>query len=218
MATRVEQNPSMEEIIIATKFLIGVIYFTGQGVPQSSSEAVKWFNAAAEQGYAMAQRGLAVINEYSSPMSKTENLNRLATEQSEAYAQYYLGYVFSTGLGLPQNDAEAVKWYRLAAERGYVDAQCALGRAYDAGQGVPQSDAEAVKWYRLAAEQGNATAQYFLGMKYDIGQGIPQSDTEALKWYRLAAERGYAPAQNNLGNMYHDGRGGPKSETEAVKW
>ena len=60
------------------------------------------------------------------------------------------------GQGVPQDYAEAVKWYRLAAEQGYAAAQYNLGVMYDNGQGVPQDYAEAVKWYRLAAEQGDA--------------------------------------------------------------
>ena len=71
---------------------------------------------------------------------------------------------------MPQDYAEAVKWYRLAADQGYADAQNNLGVMYDQGQGVPQNYAEAVKWYRLAADQGDAAAQYNLGVMYDKGQ------------------------------------------------
>ena len=44
-------------------------------------------------------------------------------EQGHAIAQYYLGYMFSTGDGLPRDDAEAIHWFRLAAERGHTSAQ-----------------------------------------------------------------------------------------------
>lgn len=36
-------------------------------------------------------------------------------EQGVAWAQNDTGYAYSTGEGVPQNYAEAVKWYRLAA-------------------------------------------------------------------------------------------------------
>ena len=64
--------------------------------------------------------------------------------------------MYNNRRGVPQDDAEAVKWYRLAAEQGYAEAQSNLGVMYNNGRGVPQDDAEAVKWYRLAAEQGYA--------------------------------------------------------------
>ena len=58
----------------------------------------------------------------------------------------------------PQDDTEAVRWYRLGAEQGYASAQYNLGLMYDNGEGVPRDDAEAVRWYRLGAEQGYAGA------------------------------------------------------------
>ncbi len=64
---------------------------------------------------------------------------------------------------MPQDYAEAAKWYRLAADQGDTGGQYNLGLMYARGQGVPQDDTEAVKWYRLATEQGFAEAQYYLG-------------------------------------------------------
>ena len=75
--------------------------------------------------------------------------------------------MYAEGQGVPQDYAEAVKWFRLAADQGNATAQYNLGLMYDKGQGVPQNYAEAVKWYRLAADQGNAVAQFNLGVMYD---------------------------------------------------
>ena len=104
-----------------------------------------------------------------------------------------------TGEGVPQDAAEAVRWFRLAAEQGHASAQYNLGVMYDTGEGVPQDAAEAVRWYRLAAEQGYASAQNNLGFAYGTGEGVPQDAAEAVRWFRLAAEQGHASAQNNLG-------------------
>tara|TARA_B100001105_G_scaffold174513_1_gene140621 strand:- start:446 stop:796 length:351 start_codon:yes stop_codon:yes gene_type:complete len=87
-----------------------------------------------------------------------EETKRLA-EQGLANAQYSLGLMYDEGEGVPENDAEAVRWYRLAAEQGNTLAQYNLGVMYANGRGVPENDAEAVKGYRLAAEQGDASAQ-----------------------------------------------------------
>ena len=95
-----------------------------------------------------------------------------AAEQGLATAQYNLGVMYGTGEGVPQDDAEAIRWYRLAAEQGLATAQYNLGVMYDDGLGVPQDDAEAIRWYRLAAEQGLATAQYNLGVMYSTGRGV----------------------------------------------
>ena len=82
--------------------------------------------------------------------------------------------MYDIGRGVPEDDAEAVRWYRRAAEQGHAGAQYFLGLMYDYGLGVPLDDAEAVIWYRLAAEQGDASAQNNLGVMYGTGEGVPQ--------------------------------------------
>jgi len=76
-------------------------------------------------------------------------------EQGDAEAQSALGIMYDLGEGVPEDDAEAVKWYRKAAEQGNGEAQHTLGIMYANGKGVPEDDVEAAKWYRKAAEQGH---------------------------------------------------------------
>jgi TPR repeat protein len=83
---------------------------------------------------------------------------RAAVEQGEAWAQFNLGVTYEFGKGVPQDYAEAAKWYRLAAEQGYALAQSNLGGMYGNGKGVPQDDILAHMWSNLAAAQGNAGA------------------------------------------------------------
>ena len=64
---------------------------------------------------------------------------RAKAEQGDVQAQYNLGIMYETGRGGPQDEAEAVRWYRLAAERGLADAQVNLGNSYSNGLGVPRS-------------------------------------------------------------------------------
>ena len=78
---------------------------------------------------------------------------RARAEQGDAVAQYNLGVIYATGEGVPQDDAEAVRWYRLAAEQGYALAQGALGAMYMNGQGVPQDHETAHVWLNLAASR-----------------------------------------------------------------
>ena len=66
------------------------------------------------------------------------------------------------GLGVAQDDAEAVRLYRLAAAQGLADAQYNLGDMLEHGKkhgkGVAKNRAEAIRLYRLAAAQGHANA------------------------------------------------------------
>jgi TPR repeat protein len=126
--------------------------------------------------------------------------------------------MYGNGIGVPQDCAEAAKWYLLSADQGYSDAQFNLGFMYDSGTVVPQDFAEAVRWYRLAADQGYDMAQDRLGVMYDNGTGVPQDYVEAAKWYRLAADQGLAWAQYKLGVMYETGTGVPQDNAQAEKW
>ena len=41
-------------------------------------------------------------------------------DQGVASAQFNLGLIYLEGQGVPQDGAEAVRWYRLAAEQGHA--------------------------------------------------------------------------------------------------
>ena len=138
---------------------------------------------------------------------------RKAAEDGDATAQYELAWDYDLGLMVPEDHAEAVKWYRLAAEQGHVEAQGRLGLKYDLGEGVKKDDWEAVKWYRLAAEQGHVEAQYALGLMYGKGKGVLENYQEAVKWYRMAAEQGHAIEGPRRGG---GGRAGPRRGSSKV--
>src|SRR5207245_9980584 len=144
--------------------------------------------------------------------------NGKASDQGEAKAQYAIGYMHYHGQGVPQNYAEALRWYRKAADQGYARAQYALSYRHYEGKDVAQDYAEAVRWYRKAADQGYAEAQCDLaGLDYQ-GKGVPQDYSEAVHWYRKAADQGYAKAQYALGDAYSQGKGVPPDYAEAARW
>ena len=111
---------------------------------------------------------------------------RARAEAGDAEAQVDLGVMYFVGDGVPQDYAEAVRWFRQAADQGLAPAQFSLGVAYGSGEGVPQDEAEAVRWFRLAADQGHAVAQGGLGFMYANGRGVPQDYVVAHMWYNLA--------------------------------
>ena len=126
--------------------------------------------------------------------------------------------MIGNGLGVPQNYAEAAKWYRRAADLDYAEGQYNLGILYQQGQGVPQDYAGAVRLYRLAISQYFAPAMSNLASMYHKGLGLPQDDVEAVRLYRRAADQGNTQAQNNLGTMYAFGQGVPQDYVQAHMW
>ena len=99
----------------------------------------------------------ALLAFQSAAASQFDETKALA-EQGDADAQYNLGIMYDTGLGVPENDAEAVKWFRKAAEQGYADAQYNLGLMYAKGDGVPENNIRAYVWFSMAKTQGDINA------------------------------------------------------------
>jgi TPR repeat protein len=109
-------------------------------------------------------------------------------ERGNPAAQAYLGFMFETGRGVPQNYTEAAMWYRRSAEQGYGAAQYALGLLYDKGFGVPQDVVEANKWLTLSAANANpqdrvrrALIRDAVTTKMTHGQ-LARARTRALEW------------------------------------
>jgi len=84
---------------------------------------------------------------------------RVSAEQGNAEAQYNLAMLYDRGIGVENNDIEALKWYRQAAEQGYAKAQYNLGMMYYFGKGVPQDKATGYQWVILAADRGLEAAK-----------------------------------------------------------
>jgi TPR repeat protein len=109
--------------------------------------------------------------------------------------------MYHEGQGVPQDDAESLRWLHKAAEQGDADAQSLLGAMYANGRGLPRDDVEAVRWWRKVAEQGNANAQAKLGIMYTKGRGVPKDYVQAYMWLNLAAageEEGAAQLRDSL--------------------
>lgn len=83
---------------------------------------------------------------------------RTLAEQGDACAQFNLGHMYRTGLGVPQDYQQAMFWDRQSAERGNAAAEFNLGVSYYNGQGVPQDYVLAHVWLSLSAIQGDADA------------------------------------------------------------
>ncbi len=137
---------------------LGRMYAKGQGVPESYTEAAKWYRKAADQGNAEAQIALAELHEAGQGVARDEKeaakLYRKAAEHGLAAAQYNLAAMYVIGKGVQQNNAEALKWYRRAAEQGDPLAQFNLGMRYYEANGVVADPVEAYQWLSLASAQG----------------------------------------------------------------
>lgn len=101
---------------------------------------------------------------------------RRTADSGSAEAQLNFGFLFESGQGVPQDNAQAVRWYSEAADHGLVVAQWNLGLAYEKGLGVGQDYGKARYWYLQAAQGDDRNAQngggqffYLVWAEFPIG-------------------------------------------------
>ena len=126
-----------------------------------------------------------------------------AADAGDARAALYVGVLYDSGLGVPQDARQAMAWYRRAAAAGSAPGAFNVGVLYDAGQGVPQDASQAATWYARAAAQGFARAQYNLALMYEAGSGVPRSTARAIALYTSAARGGISAARAHLETLGH---------------
>ena len=107
-------------------------------------------------------------------------------DSDDSLSQFVHGVMAELGKGAPQNDQEAVNWYRLAADQDFAPAQYRLGLMYQRGRGIFQSYQEAAKLFRAAAMANFVPAQGALAVLYRDGNGVVQNLVQAYLWFAIA--------------------------------
>jgi hypothetical protein len=139
-------------------------------------------------------------------------------EGGNPIAAYTLGVMYANGRQVPQDFAEAKKWYLFASEHGLSIAEFSLGYAYEHGQGTAVDLPEAIKWYHIAIDHNVAAAKLELAALYHEGKGVPKDEMEATRLVRSAAEQGFSVAQVILGSIYIEGIGVPSDDSLGYQW
>ena len=134
---------------------------------------------------------------------------RAAAEQGDAEAQSILGVMYGHGMGVPQDFAEAMRWYRKAAEQGHALGQSALGIMYVEGRGVPQDLVLAHKWLNLAAARMPASIENGRKMAVDVRDLVAKFLTAAqlAEAQRLALEWRPTESEGPWSRRVYAGRG-----------
>ena len=231
----------------AAQFFLGGLYSMGRGIRQDYAQTRYWWEKAAAQGHALAQGNLSAefsrlycdgegVQNYAQARAlREEDAEELfiqaakgdacalktleqAAEQGNAAAQFYVGGLYFSGQGVPQDEAQGWSWYEKAAAQGYAQAQVNLGGLYFDGEGVPQDYGQARSWWEKAAAQGHAMAQSTLGDLYYDGKGVPQDYAQARSWWEKAAGQDVWWALYNLGALYENGQGVPQDKRAAKAW
>jgi localization factor PodJL len=146
----------------AAEYEIGIRYAEGRGLTQSTAEAARWLERAANAGFAPAQFRLAGLNEKGDGVRKDlQNARRLylaAAGKGHAKAMHNLAVLYAEGVDGKADYKAAAQWFQKASNYGVTDSQYNLAILYARGIGIPANLAESYRWFTLAASAGDAEA------------------------------------------------------------
>ena len=181
--------------------LCSLVAFCGQAAAQDAEPAPDLAYGDFQMGYYIS--------------ALREATKRIEANPNDAPAMTLVGQLYLEGLGVAQNDTEAVRWFALAAARGNAQAQFALGAEKLVGKGTPQDKQGAKALFEQAAAQNNPAALYNLGVML---LDEPDGAVRAAPLFQKAADLGDPDACYSLGLLYKSGSGVEKNLSEAVKY
>lgn len=88
------------------------------------------------------------VGDYAKAMEEFKPL----ADQGEARPQYFVGFLYHRGYGVPADHAEAANWFRKAATQGDSLSAYYLGKMYEKGEGVERDLMQAHLWLTLSAK------------------------------------------------------------------
>ena len=168
------------------QYLLGLMYYNGEGILENYEEAFNLFLKSAHQAYANAQ--FALGNMYYDgegvPQDKVEadKWYQKAAEQ---------GYFPSVEW-----------WHRVAVQEGSAEAQNILGVAYLNGDGVEQNFKLAFEWLEKSAAQNHIWGLYNLGVMYFCGYAVQKDVVKASELFHKSVELGNLQQAFKLGDLY----------------
>lgn len=124
-------------------------------------------------------------NKVPQDFEKSFLLNSQAAHAGYRDAILAMGWYYLGGVGVPQDDEMAEKWYRKSARHGEPKAMFSLGRIFYARADY----AESLIWFSRAAQAGHERSIFWVGRHHWYGQGVPKDKKQAMRLFHLAASK-----------------------------
>lgn len=129
-----------------------------------------------------------------------------------------LGELHRDGAGVPQNFADAEKWFRKGVEKENPDAMENLAALMRAGHVKNAGEKDAAKLVEKAAKQRAGATADSLALIAPKLKGAPTNSTDAIAWYQAHAEKGNASASAFLGVALIEGKSVARDESAGLVW
>lgn len=186
------------------------LHAEGEGVDRDLGKARRLYEEAVAEGdnFALTELGLAFVN--GDPMTgldvnKGRRLLLEAADSGRVAAILSLADMYERGVGVAEDTAAAIGWYRKAADLGSAEALSELGDFYENGRGVEQDFEKAFELYRQALDQGFQGALVDLGVLHANDAWSGRDHDKALEYLEQAHGAQVDVAAMVLGTSYFEG-------------
>ena len=94
----------------------------------------------------------AVLIDLRTALADSASDRQMATRYEQAAqagdddAQFYLGALYSTGVGRPRSDEEAFRWFSRAADQGHSHGMLIVAGLYASGRSITKDNVKAYSW------------------------------------------------------------------------
>ena len=184
-----------------------------------------YLSKAAAKGHSKAREEMAIAMLFGDHVSRNitaakEIFEEISSRIGSPRSQFYLGFLYASGLGVKSSQAKALAYFTFGALGGDPNAQQALGYRYWSSINVVSSCEVALSYYRkVATTVANRISSNSVGTivhrirLYDeeekiTGQSQAMLDDDLVQYYQLLADRGDIQAQYGLGLLHYQGARG----------
>ena len=220
---------------------LGFMQERGLGCEVDVKSAKAWYERAVEKGDAAAMVGLGkmyfqgcdgIEKDYVKAgecFKKAAPLWRAVEPENQwkvLYAFFYLGRMYTEGLGVEKDMMLGQRCFLLGAHNGNAVCLRSLATAYTKGtMGLIKSARRAKEWYAKCVQLmkdgrfsfADDMAMWTFSSLYRFGNGVEKDPEEALKWLRRSADLGNLQCLRGLARAYRYGRGLSKDIGKALE-
>ncbi len=143
-------------------------------------------------------------------------LFRRACRGGEPEGCWSLGTLYSAGIGVPKNDAQAAEWLALSCAGDAKLGCSAYAKLVDAGRGVPADPARAVALLTGACDGGHSSACADLAADYFTGHAVPNDGAKGMALLERGCKLGDAGTCFVAGMRRRMGTGVPADPAAAA--
>jgi TPR repeat protein len=144
---------------------------------------------------------------YADAVSDREMADRYsqAAQTGDSEAQFYMGALYSSGVGRPRSDQEAFRWFSRAADQGHSHAMLVLAGLYAIGRGTSNDNLAAYKWAYIVSV-GTRVEEFRNGARQLMGvletrmtpEQVNQAKAEAGGWRAVRTQARPAVPTDNV--------------------